>query len=148
MTPTYSDESTSRQTVVAAKQPMSDFVFMIGEGAKFSEDLGTELEEAIRANFTGVWLHNKVSRVYIIARPTKTGVSIEPLGAGGIDSLSFIAEWLSTRSDSVVVRLEGHRGNKPLPRLDRRVGTWDDVSQFRRRGKKAYLVEYEIRLPD
>ena len=127
---------------------MSDFIFVIGEGAKYTEDLGTELEEAIRANFTGVWLHNKVSRVYVIARPTKSGVSIEPLGAGGIDLLSYIAEWLSSRSDAVIVCLEGHRGSKPLPKVDRRVGTWDDVSQFRRRGKKAYNVEYEIRLPE
>ncbi len=126
---------------------MSDFVFIIGEGAKYTEDVGTELEEAIRAHFTGVWRHNQVSRVRVIARSTKSGVSIEPFG-GGIDMLSFVTEWLSSRSDAVIVRLEGHRGNKPLPKVDRRVGTWDDVSQFRRRGKKAYLVEYEIRLPD
>ncbi len=127
---------------------MSDFAFIIGEGAKYTEDVGTELEEAIRSNFTGVWLHNKVSRVYVIARSIESGVSIEPLGAGGIDLFAFIAEWLPSRSDAVVVRLEGHRGSRPLPQVDRRVGTWDDVSQFRRRGKKAYLVEYEMRLPD
>jgi len=113
---------------------MSDFVFILGEGAKYTENVGTELEAAIRAKFTGVWLHNQVSRVRVIARPTRSGVSIEPSG-GGIDLLSFIAEWLSSRSDAVIVRLEGHRGDKPLPNVDRRVGTWDDVSQFRRRGK-------------
>jgi hypothetical protein len=127
---------------------MSDYAFIIGEGAKFTEDVGTELEEAIRSNFTGVWLHNKVSRVYVISRSTKGGVSFVPLGAGGVDLFAFIAEWLSSRSDAVVVRLEGHRGDNPLPQVDRRVGTWDDVSQFRRRGRKAYLVEYEMRLPD
>ena len=126
---------------------MSDFVYIIGEGAKYTEHLGTKLEEAIRAKFTGVWLHNQVSKIRVIARSTKSGVSIEPFG-GGIDMLSFVAEWLSSRSDAVIVRLEGHRGSKPLPEVDRRKGTLDDVGQFRQRGKKAYLVEYEIQLLD
>ncbi len=126
---------------------MSDFVFIIGEGAKYTEDMGADLEEAIRAHFTGIWLHNHVSKVRVIARSTKSGVSIEPFG-GGIDLLSFVGEWLSSRADAVIVRFEGHRGSKPLPEVDRRIGTWDDVSQFRQRGKKAYLVEYEVRPPD
>jgi len=83
----------------------------------------------------------------IIIRKEQTGISIEPLLDDRIrgDVLTHIVHWASQRSSAVSIRLEGHRGKNPLPAVDRRTGSIDEVLKIRRFGRKPYRIEFELR---
>jgi hypothetical protein len=126
---------------------MSDFLYIVGKGAEFKEGLDVELVDDIRANFSGVYPHTFLARIRVVVRDSHGGVSIEPLALHKKvygDVLASIVNWISHRAESVVVRLEGHRGALKLPDVERRTGTIDDVLKFRRRGRDPYLIEFEI----
>jgi hypothetical protein len=125
---------------------MSDFLYVIGKGAEFREDLDIELSKDIYSSFSGVYPHNLLVRMRNIVTETHGDISIEPFKRHRkvyADVLAYIADWVSQRAERLVVRLEGHR-NKPFPNLERRSGTIDDVLRFRRRVRDPYLVEIEI----
>ena len=125
---------------------MSDFLYIVAPDAAFNAGLDGELAQDIRDSFAGNLPHNLLSKIRVIMRDEQGGISIEPLADKRIwaDVVTHIVSWASSRSKRVVVRLEGHRGNKPLPNMDNRKGTIHDVLGFRRFGHQPYLVEFEI----
>jgi hypothetical protein len=126
---------------------MSDELFILGKGAEFREGLDTELIEDIRANFAGIYPHNLIVRIRVLIADAGDGISIEPLQLHKKtrgDVLSHIAEWVAQRAERVIVRLVGYRGRSPLPDVEKRNGTIDDVLGFRQRGTKPYFVEFEL----
>jgi len=126
---------------------VSEFLYVVGKGTKFREDLEDELVEDIRKSFSGIYPHTFIERIRVIARDAHGDVLIEPLNLHGKvrgDILAHIVYWLAERAERVVVRLEGHRGSNALPDLEQRTGTIDDVLRFRQRRPDPYLVEYEI----
>jgi hypothetical protein len=75
------------------------------------------------------------------------GIEIEPLVDHRIrmETIKLIADWAKSRSKKVSVRLEGWRGNKPLPEPVKQSGTIEEAVHFRPANKQPYLVEIELK---
>ncbi|MDH3429086.1 MAG: hypothetical protein OEQ14_03660 [Gammaproteobacteria bacterium] len=128
---------------------MSDFLYIVGEGAEYKEGIESELIEHIRASLSGTCPHTFIARIRVIVRGSHGGLSIEPLYLHKkiyADALTSIVNWIRPLAEHVVVRMEGHRGAEPLPVAERRSGTLNDVLKFRKGAgsRDVYLVEVEI----
>ena len=128
---------------------MSDFLYIVGEGAEYKEGLDSKLKEHIRVNLSGTCPHTFISRIRVIVQEWRGGVSIEPLRLHKKihdEALALIVDWISTFADRVVIRMEGHRGAERLPAAERHPGTLEDAIRFRKGAgsRDTYLVEFEI----
>ena len=129
---------------------MSDFLFVVLPHVELEATAEQELEAFVKRQCTGLVPHNHLCHFRVDLYASRDESSFEPHIPGGITEplLESILEWAQKYTSSVLVRMEGHRGKKPLPPLESRSGTIADVLSFKRPARRAYNVEFVVSSPE
>lgn len=126
---------------------MSDYLYVALSGATIAADTQADLETYIRRECAGLVPHNRLCHFRAIVSRHPGGALVEPQMPGGTTAalLRAIVQWAETKAPRVSIRLEGHRGEKPLPELERRSGGIKDALAFKSHRRRPHHVEFPLR---
>jgi hypothetical protein len=126
---------------------MSNYMFVVVPGIRLPPEANEEVAAYVKRECAGAVPHNHLSHFRVVVRSNAMESTLEPIFPGDCAEtiIAAVVRWAEQKHTPVSIRMEGHRGNQPLPPLERSAGTISDALSFRPRGRKPYNVEFALR---